>query len=526
MSKVKSFQLLFFAMIVLSFLFPLTGQTSIETSEEGEKRPDRIKIQLGADTAKMEMPAVSFMHDLHTDAVEGQCADCHEKEDNAFVFKFKRTDKKASMEFYHDACIACHVEKKSADEVSGPTAAECRTCHVEKEPYGSSWKEIVFDRSLHFAHESSKQIKGQKPSDTENCSSCHHNANEKTKETFYVKGEESACSYCHKPAEKNDVRTIRQASHDSCVACHQSMKDQKIEAGPVTCNGCHEADQQARIKKLTDIPRLKRNQPDEVALTGWKEGSKDKKAFMNAVAFDHKAHEMKEASCKVCHHETLKKCSDCHKAEGGDIQGGFVSLEQAMHSPGSSQSCVGCHKGKTTKPACAGCHSIAPSAKTDSESCATCHNLPPAKFEGGEPSELAKAAISKNKEAYIRVPVDKIPEIVKIDVLAKDYKASEFPHRKVVQAIFKKVEKSNMANAFHKDQAGLCMGCHHNSPKTLEPPKCASCHSKTGPVIGNGSDGRPGLKGAYHGQCITCHQKMEVASVAATDCVKCHEARK
>ena len=126
---------------------------------------------------------------------------------------------------------------------------------------------------------------------------------------------------------------------------------------------------------------------------------------------------------------------------------------------------------------------------------------------------------------YTPVKVDKIPETVVIDALSKDYKASSFPHRKVVQAIFQRVEKSDMARAFHTDQAGLCVGCHHNSPKTLEPPKCASCHSKNGPNVDGGSD-RPGLKGAYHGQCITCHQKMEVQVVLATDCVKCHEEKK
>ena len=117
--------------------------------------------------------------------------------------------------------------------------------------------------------------------------------------------------------------------------------------------------------------------------------------------------------------------------------------------------------------------------------------------------------------------IEKIPEKVIIKELANEYQPSEFPHRKVVMAIAERVEKSSMANAFHTDQQTLCMGCHHNSPKSLEPPKCASCHGKSNDI----ASGKPHLKGAYHGQCITCHQKMEVKQVLATDCIKCHKQK-
>ena len=80
MSKVKSFQLILFAMIVLSVLFPLLGQSS--TKNSGDKRPDRLIIQLGAGLSKNEMPSVGFLHDLHTKAVDGKCASCHVEKDN------------------------------------------------------------------------------------------------------------------------------------------------------------------------------------------------------------------------------------------------------------------------------------------------------------------------------------------------------------------------------------------------------------------------------------------------------------
>jgi len=526
MSKVKPFQLIILAMIVLSFLFPFIGQTNIKKNND-DKKLDRITIQLGAELSKEEMPTVSFLHDLHTEAVKGKCTACHIEKEDGIIFEFKRNSEKASMDSYHDGCIACHVEKKASNEKSGPLTADCRSCHTIKKFKESSWERLSFDKSLHFIHESSKQIKGQNISNKntaskDNCSACHHKYNEKTKEIFYIKGEEESCGYCHKPEEKDSIRPIKEASHDSCVKCHQTLKSKNTDAGPVTCNGCHDKKQQQKIKKVLDIPRLKRNQPDNVAITAWKAGSEATKNYMDGVAFNHKVHETRSKSCKVCHHETLKKCNDCHKPEGGSSKGGFVSLAQAMHNSDSNRSCIGCHKELTKNSDCAGCHFQTPVKKDNSNSCKTCHNLKQVQLQSMNSEEVIKKALTDFSSGYKLVGEDKIPEKVVIDVLANEYMPSQFPHRKMVQAIFLRVEKSDMARAFHKDQEGLCMGCHHNSPKTLEPPKCASCHSKKGVD----SDGRPGLKGAYHGQCITCHQKMEVKSIAATDCAKCHEEKK
>ncbi len=520
MSKVKSFQLILFAMIVLSALFPFLGQTS--TKNSGDKRPDRIIIQLEAGLKKNEMPAAGFLHDLHTKAEEGKCASCHVEKDNAFVFKFKRDSEKASKDFYHDKCIACHSEKKAAGKAFGPDAADCRTCHSGLKPETSSWNKINFNKSLHFIHESSVEIKGLTQSEKDNCSRCHHKYNEKSKEIYYEKGQEESCAYCHKDKRVENIRSIREASHDACVKCHQTMKGKNIAAGPVTCDGCHDIEKQQKIKKVADVPRMKRSQPDETAITGWKADAQNVKNFMKAVPFNHKAHEKTSESCKACHHDTLKKCKECHSAEGGDIKGGFISLEQAMHKEGSDRSCIGCHNKAAENSDCAGCHYNKKDGKENQEACKTCHSLSPEKLKSSDPVQIAKTALSDLSSKYAKIETDKIPETIAIEVLSKEYMPSKFPHRKIVQAIFQRVEKSEMAKVFHTDQASMCVGCHHNSPKSLEPPKCASCHSKNGP----GQDGRPGLKGAYHGQCITCHQKMKVEAVAATDCVKCHEKKK
>lgn len=522
MSNVKSFGLIILAMIVLFSLLPIVGQSSIK-QVSGKSGPDRIVIQLENESEENEMPPVAFSHDLHTAAVGDKCTVCHAEDKQGVVFKFKRTATEATMEFYHDECVACHADKKTAGDPFGPLTAECRSCHIEKPGAASSRKEINFDKSLHAIHEQAAPIKGLNAGEADNCSRCHHQYNEKTKETFFTRGQEEACVYCHKPEQADGIRSIKDASHDSCVKCHQSFKEQDLTAGPVLCAGCHDAEMQAAVKKADIIPRMKRNQPDVIAIaTGWKNGGKADPNFMNGVAFNHEFHESKTESCKVCHHETLKKCSDCHSIDGGDVNGGYVSLEQAMHKTDTTRSCVGCHTQTTTSRDCAGCHAVMPKASNNTNSCETCHSLTTGQLAAMEPEPVAKNALAALDERYRAVPVDKIPENISIGILSNDYEPSHFPHRKVVQSIIKRAETSEMARSFHGDQAGLCMGCHHNSPKTLEPPKCASCHSKSGP----GPDGRPGLKGAYHGQCITCHQKMAVETVLATDCVKCHDEKK
>jgi hypothetical protein len=521
MSKLKSFGLIILAMIVLLTLLPIVVQSSIEQAG-GKSGPDRIVIQLENKSGVNEMPPVGFLHDYHTKAVGDTCTDCHTEEKGATIFKFKRTADTATMDFYHEKCVACHADKKNAGEAFGPLTAECRSCHVEKQPEDTAWKQIVFDRPLHYLHEGSDLIKGAAEADENNCSRCHHQYNEKSKEIFFTKGQEEACIYCHKTEAQDGIRAIRNASHDSCVQCHQSLKAKKISAGPVLCAGCHDESMQAKIEKPEQAPRLKRNQPDLAAITGWKDGGKDSSGFMKAVAFNHKLHEAKTQSCKTCHHQTLKKCSDCHSTDGADVKGGFVSLEKAMHNTDTTQSCAGCHQQNTATKDCAGCHAIMPATSPGSASCETCHSLKKEQLDAMGPENAVKGVLASLDARYTKVAVDKIPEEVTIGMLSDDYKPSSFPHRKVVQAIINKVETNEMAKSFHGDQAGLCMGCHHNSPKTLEPPKCASCHSKNGPD----PDGRPGLKGAYHGQCITCHQKMEVETVLATDCVKCHEEKK
>ena len=507
------------------FLSPLITSASVnQTEEPGELRPDILSIDIPFSSGHKDMPKVMFKHDLHTDAVEGQCIKCHELKDGTLIFKFKRTQDTAGtdyMDLYHKNCVACHSQMRGKAEATGPLEAECRVCHNAAPRTGSSWTAIRFDRSLHYTHEAAQSIKSGIKSEETNCNACHHSANLKAGTTYYEKGKESACIYCHKETAENGVRSARNAAHDSCVGCHQTMGKQNMDAGPVDCAGCHSPEKQKNIKAHKEMPRLPRNQPDQVLLTAWdtlgqddQENAEQISRHMDAVPFDHKTHEMADLSCKTCHHETLTKCVSCHTVKGEE--GGNIKLADAMHKSSASQSCIGCHNEMKKARECAGCHAQMPQKAVQDQDCGACHsvdikNKPADTLTNVESAAgLAKSAL--DSRSYETVNLGDIPETVVIGALASEYKPSEFPHRKIVEAIFRQVEDSSMARAFHKNDLTMCTGCHHNSPATMTPPNCVACHA----ALPDTATGKPGLKGAYHGQCITCHQKMEVTSVAAT----------
>ncbi len=63
-----------------------------------------------------------------------------------------------------------------------------------------------------------------------------------------------------------------------------------------------------------------------------------------------------------------------------------------------------------------------------------------------------------------------------------------------------------------------CVSCHRDlTEKTFQ--KCSQCHAAS-----NESDfpARIGLKGAYHRQCIGCHQNQPRTANAPTECASCH----
>ena len=491
-----------------------------------EFRSDVITIDSLKAYGELEYAPVTFRHELHTEALRKagkDCTACHVRDDKGKLsLKFKRTGntgKKAVEQIYHDNCIGCHKEMAAAGQQSGAT--ECGGCHQLRPSSVSNRQPAGFDLSLHARHSAAFKDK---------CETCHHQYDKTTKKLVYVKGQEESCRACHGEKATADVRSMQDAAHGECVTCHEERAAAGAkENGPLTCSGCHDASMQAKVKKLTDIPRMKRNQPDVtlvstiIAVEAGAAGAPE--AAMASVPFDHKAHEAYNDTCRVCHHKTLEACSKCHTSRG-DEKGGYVTLEQAMHKTTAQQSCVGCHEKRQQKPECAGCHNSMPKGMEQKDSCAKCHvkklDEPVGAMSAERKAAVAVELLDSRAVATANLSDSDIPEVVEIKDLVDQFQSAKFPHRKIVRALEKKVKDDKLAAVFHGDMLTLCQGCHHHSPASKTPPRCVTCHSKT-QVTETGF--RPGLKGAFHKQCMGCHEAMKLEKPADTACVECHKKK-
>mgnify|MGYP001037323050 CR=1 FL=1 len=535
--------------VIVGVAIYAVGRTADQKSQgiSEEPRADVLTIDTLKAFGGIERAPVLFLHDRHTDTLANRnkdCKACHLEaksppslaERNALSVKFKRlkdTSRKQVLDVYHTQCIGCHKESLRTGEKAGPVE-RCGSCHVEPEEAQivSSREPIEMDKSLHYRHVEATKDKAKNET---KCGLCHHEYDEANKKIYYAKEKEGSCRYCHQERTQKNRMSMRLASHLSCVDCHRRRQAAdptlvtKKEIGPVTCRGCHDAQEQAKIKTVTEVPRINRKQPDFVLVQGVKKDlpAKEKEALvlMDPVPFDHKAHETQNETCRVCHHASLDSCSEkCHTLEG-EKEGDFIKLAQAMHQPGSEKSCQGCHDNRQQEKECAGCHAfITKAGKPETSSCGTCHMKP----EHGE-GDPKKSEETAQRLLEARAPVkgtykdDDIPEKVVIKILSDQYEGAEFPHRKVVKALVKKTKDNKLAAYFHLDKGTLCQGCHHGSPPAKKPPRCSRCH---GQPFNEGSLFRPGLKGAYHIQCLGCHEEMGIEKPKPRDCKICHKEKK
>jgi Class III cytochrome C family len=484
------------------------------------ERADVITIDTLASFGPLERPVVIFPHDQHTQALEKQekdCLTCHKADKERLSTKFSRlddTDKDTVMDIYHDECIRCHSETKDA----GPLT--CGECHAKTPRITSSRQPMGMDKSLHYRHVKANDKR---------CEVCHHEYDQKEKKLFYAKGKEGTCRYCHRQESEENRISMRLASHMSCVDCHRKKLAENMDSGPIQCASCHDAEAQMLIAKLDEVPRMERGQPDAVFVKTLAEEnnpateSNPAAARMNPVPFDHKAHEQYTDNCRACHHESLNACAACH-AVGGAKEGGFVKLEQAMHRTTTDASCVGCHAAQKQAKECAGCHATMPIRdRSDDAACISCHRKVPVLVDGNalhmKNSWMATLVLKSRMPVSGTYGEADIPEVVVMKSLQDKYEPAEFPHRKVVDALMKNVGDNQLARYFHTGKGTLCQGCHHNSPPARKPPACVSCH---GPKIAGEGEGKPALVGAYHQQCIGCHERMGITKPASRDCTACH----
>lgn len=536
-------------------------------------RPDLIRIDALAAHGKLELPPVTFAHDKHTEALEKlgkDCKSCHKEDGGKLVLRFMRVKDagfEATKSLYHENCIGCHKDLAAKGRKTGPDDSQCRRCHDVKAKSGTQLP-VDFDNVLHTRHLTSRDIAPVAPASTapaavaanqaaatDNCGACHHEYDKAARKTVWVRGKEDSCRSCHGAAAVKSadldvtVESFRTAGHLDCVRCHLDLRTRKKDAGPVQCKGCHSAEGQAAIaaadaKALAKmggvLPRLKRGQPDAAVIAPVVDKAKlpegAKVYAMGPVPFDHKAHELANDSCRACHHKTMDSCAArCHTLAGSK-DGNFVNLETSMHLMGARQSCLGCHQQKQADPKCAGCHNSADKTrKRDLASCRKCHVEPGAGQPVLDPVALSGLKVEDQKplaEAYLNgrklearvYATEDIPEKVVIRDLSSEYEPSEMPHRKIVMTLLKNMKDDRLAGYFHSDEGTVCRGCHHNTPASKTPPHCASCHGKP---FSPDEPGRPGLKAAFHDQCMGCHKAMKLEKPVATDCnAGCHKPRK
>ncbi|MFZ5568898.1 MAG: sulfate respiration complex hexadecaheme cytochrome HmcA [Thermodesulfobacteriota bacterium] len=490
-----------------------------ETQQQADSAPDPAGI-ISIDGMKifgdLERPPVLFQHDRHTAAVQKQgkdCTVCHLQQEGNLLLLFKRAENsapKAVMNLYHENCIACHKETDAAKQPSGPV--ECGGCHVEKPTVQPAQQPAGMDKSLHFRH--SKALENK-------CDSCHHEYDSVAKKLIYVKDAEGSCRFCHKQVTEENRISISLAAHKACIGCHLKTASRQQKTGPFTCAGCHNAESRRLVEKISPVPRMERKQPDVAMI---KTGKEQVEHRMNFTPFDHKAHENYNDTCRVCHHAGMQACNTCHTMDGKK-EGADIRLEQAMHRINADPSCIGCHTRQQQKRECAGCHALmSPDGGSSDATCAKCHSaIPTADQQSVTPEEekAAAAALLGARTFITGLPEEKdIPEKVVIKRMSDKYEPVELPHRKIVKTLFEEIKDNKLAGYFHARQETICQGCHHNSPASLNPPQCVSCHGKP---FSDPDVLKPGLLGAYHIQCMECHKKMEIDKPAT--CTECHKKK-
>lgn len=95
------------------------------------------------------------------------------------------------------------------------------------------------------------------------------------------------------------------------------------------------------------------------------------------------------------------------------------------------------------------------------------------------------------------------PDIVILDDLEDLYVPVRFDHK---------------AHAGMVSMNGGCETCHHFTPPNSPHPGCSECHPSD---ILHEDLSQPGLKGAYHRQCLSCHSDWD----SDTRCAICHEKK-
>jgi hypothetical protein len=183
------------------------------------------------------------------------------------------------------------------------------------------------------------------------------------------------------------------------------------------------------------------------------------------LTFSHQMHSAIAEDCAACHHHSqagqTPACAKCHKASTASKESGVPALKEAYHGQ-----CIGCHRDIEMGPT----------------GCMDCH--------------VKRAVQAASSEKPVKVAAADGPESLTLNRLENRYESVAFSH------------------GMHSEMTESCAACHHHSP-VGQTPSCGECHGKP---FDPEKLGTPGLKGAYHLQCMGCHKEMGSGPVGCTDC--------
>ncbi len=536
MSRRSCFRMSLLAVLGGIFLVLALGPArSWPQASAGPGKPDLLRLSLPAASDPQEMPEVWFQHDLHTAAPAGKdCSLCHLRgSDGGRFFVLQGQEAGPGMESFHDLCLGCHEQSQGEGAASGPLTGECRKCHTRRPGGRLDQQPLFFGRYLHERHGEKhlEEVLGKEA--RADCGVCHHEFDEQSGRLVYRQGGEGSCRYCHAAQSTEKTPSMREAAHESCVACHQRLREQAPSRarGPVRCAACHGRERAWQAAQSGVFPDFPGERPDVLllgnrgeAVSSLSKQPETRTRGIPAVVFRHRQHEREIRTCRACHHESLEPCRQCHAGQSAPFQDEPVPLEQAMHDPGSKKSCIGCHNRMKQEADCAGCHHQIAFTTFSESRCEACHLAVNREFPREESRGRAdSSAIGAAEATTVSKSLDfsDIPHHVKIDSLSERYEAVRFPHGKILSSLQERIARSSLADSFHQGADTLCRGCHHTNFDRQQIQNCGSCHGDSARPGGDAPD----LKTAYHDQCLGCHQKMGLEGLEATECAQCHREK-
>jgi len=400
----------------------------------------------------------------------------------------------------------------------------------------SFWEKVLMPGDLSQAHAGfesdcdSCHEKFRKKGQSRKCLACHDHADiardiEERKGFHGRLGRMASdgCDTCHGEhlGRDADIVNLSKAEFDhgktdfplkaghgrlACRSCHE--KEKKYREAPVSCHGCHEADDVHHGKLGKECDKCHRE-------SGWRETRFDHDKTRFRLVGRHK-----EVACLLCHpgnryKDVPRDCIACHRQD--DVHsGGYGDKCFECHSSKKWQAIVFDHGKKTKYPlkgahrsvSCTGCHGENLKQKKPRKRCVACHRKDD--WHKGRNGEKCESCHRENR-----------------------WDENRFDHAKT---------RFRLAGK-HRDIP--CVACHKGNPRDERDrrscrachvtddvhrggagPKCADCHNPAGwkkVKFDHERDAGFALRGR-HGRlgCFECHHQAPKELPLATSCYDCH----